>query len=430
MRAPPEPGEDLGHDTEMTLRAVLACAVVLTVGCGKRQPDDAVAIAPAKPASPAPATPADAGAQAAPRAPASPARPGDRCRAAIDHVLAVSAIPDKTLVEKLATILTEACRSDGWSDELLACFERGRDEKALATCKPTAAQEERLRTRLAPLTGTDAGASIAGAPGSAATPEPPAPSALEARMLGYAKLLAIDVALFQLIRSYPGAPAGTTFDSSDYRWLRHTWLSLDAMQKEIEAILASTSTTPSLAADAAVQAYAAKLAGWMPRLIALTAYYTDQKFVDDEFDRGRKEAEDVRRTAAELAKLRAPMRASVFGAYRDLVAGYRESPRAAVASAWMACMSIADRVMEQARPEAIAKAVSECRRSIPRLTTAASTSGFDTDVRSAAVVLGDWVAIGSPSWRSSITDELGRLTLRYIELWPKLPTTPAEKPAP
>lgn len=254
------------------------------------------------------------------------------------------------------------------------------------------------------------------------------PSALELRVSGYAMLLAIDVSLFQIMESYPGAPKGTTFETPSYRWRRPEWLALDAMQKEVGAILALTSTTPTLPADAPVQAYATKLSGWLPGLTALAAYYDHQKFVDDEFDRGRKESEDVRRTATELAKLRAPMRGAVAGAWRELATEYRDAPRGAVAYAWMACMSVADRVMEQAKPEPITRAVSECRRSIPKITELVPSSGFDADVRNAAVELGDWVAQGYPTWRTSVGDTLGKLTRRYLDLWPKLPDKPAEHP--
>ncbi|HWU91023.1 MAG TPA: hypothetical protein VN253_27345 [Kofleriaceae bacterium] len=414
----------------MTLRAILACALVLAAGCGRKQSEDAPAAPPAPPAPQPPAPPDGGGSQFVPRAPAANAQPGNRCRAAIDRTFAASRIPDKKLVEKLASILTEACQSDGWSDEVLTCVERAKDADALATCKPTSAQQESLRARLVSRMGSDGGISIAGGPGVHAAPESETPSALELRLRGYAKLLAIDISILQLIEAYPGAPTGTTFQTWDYKWRRQTWLTLDAMQKEVDAILASTSETPSTSADAAVHPYADTLARWMPRLLALVAYYEDQKFVDDEFDRGRKEAPDVRRTAAELAKLRAPMRGAVLAAWRDLVADYRDSPRAVVAHAWIACMSIADRVMEQAKPEAITKVVSECRRSIPRITELPSIAGFDTVVRGAAIELGDWVAQHDRSWQTSICNAIGQLTQRYIELWPKLPTTPAEKPAP
>jgi len=403
----------------MTLRAVLACAVVLAIGCRKKQPEDAVAIEPAKPVPQTPAMPERGDAQ-----------PRDRCGAAMNRVFAMGRIPDQKPFEHLATILAEACRGDGWSDELITCFERANDATALQTCKPTAAQQESLRARLASITGADAGVSIAGAPSSVAAPESSPASALEARVRGYAKLLAIDVSIFQSIASFPGAPKGTTFATGDYGWWRNGWMSLAAMQQEIDAVLASTSATPGIAADAAVQPYAAKLAGWMPRLVALAAYYDTKRFVDDEFDRGRKEADDVRRTAAELAKLRAPMRGAVFGAWRDLVVEYPDTPRAIAAHAWISCMSVADRVMETAKPEAIAKAISECRRSIPRLAGSASTAGFDADVRTAASELGDWVARGHSPWVTNVSGALGKLTLRYVDLWPKLPATPAEKSAP
>jgi hypothetical protein len=413
---------------KMTSRSILACAVVLAagcteagreaVGCRKKQQDDAPAIAPAPPA-----------------APAEPAAPGsaprrDRCRAAIDRMLGLAQLPDASGFERAAELLAEACRSDGWSEEQLACLERASGPSDFTRCQPTPAQQERLRARLEAMTSADAGIAIASPPGADAAPEAPAVSPLEARVLGYAKLLAIDVAIFQTIEAYPGAPKGTTFETSAYWWRRPGWKSLDAMQQDLEAIRAARTGTPTIEADAAVQAYADRAAAWLPRLIALAAYHDDQKFVDDEFDRGREEAADVRRAAAELGKLRAPMRAAVFDAWRDLVASRRDTPHAAVAHAWMACMSIADGVMAKARPETITRSVSECRRSIPRLAEIASASGFDADVRKAATQLGDWVAQGSPSWRTSVSDTLGWLTQRYVQLWPTLPSTPAERPAP
>lgn len=402
---------------KMTWRAILPCAVVLAAGCAaagcdEKRHQEAAAIDHALGSAHG----------SAPRR--------DRCRAAIDRALALAQLPPPSGVEQAAELLAEACRSDGWSEEQIACLERANDPSDLARCQPTAAQQERLRARFEAMTRGDAGIAIASPPGADAAPDAPAVSPLEARVLGHAKLLAIDVAIFQLVEAYPGAPKGTTFETTAYRWPRHVWLSLDDMKREVQAILAARAGTPSIEADAAVQAYAELLAGWLPRLISLAAYYEGRRFVDDEFGRGRKEAEDVRRTAAALGKLRAPMRGAALGALRDLAAKYRDTPRAAVAHAWMACMSIADRVMEKAKPEAVTAAVSECRRSIPRLAEMASASGFDADVRKAATELGDWVAQGYPSWRTDVGDVLGLLTLRSLELWPALPAAPAERPAP
>jgi hypothetical protein len=414
----------------MTLRAVLACAAVLAVGCRKKQQDSEAPPAPAPlelatGSGPAP----EPGPQNAP----APVR--DRCRDAVEHAVSLMKLPDPKLTVQLAEALAEACRSDGWSDELIACVQRGQSNTDMPGCKLTDAQQKGLVTRMMPVL-TDAGISFADAKGGDAqgadsAPESATPSALEARALGYAKLLAIDVSVFQFIESYPGAPEGTTFSTTTYSWRPDLWIPLDAMQREVEATVASiAAATPTIEADAAVRPYAEKLASWLPRLIALIAYYEGRKFVDDEFDRGRREAGDVRRTATELGKLRGPMRAAVHDAWRELVSGYRDSPRALATHAWIACMSVADRVMERAKPSAINKALSECRRSIPGLAEAASTSGFDATVRGAASELGDWIAQGYPTWRTNVSHQLGRLTLSYVELWPKLPTTPAERPAP
>jgi hypothetical protein len=414
----------------MRLPAVLACAAALAIGCGKKEPEQA--LEPGRPAGSAFDASERGGSQHGARAPAAQGSARDGCREAVEHMLALLAGAGAATAvgDSVAASIIDACRNGGWSDEVIACLEGAKDVSALEACKLATAAGERSRAGMAPSIRGDAGAAPAGAPSSPATPEASTPSALELRVSGYAKLLAIDVSLFQMIEAYPGAPQGTTFETLNYQWRRQSWLSLDAMQKEVDAVLASTSATPTLTADAAVGAYAKQLAGWMPRLIALAAYYDDHRFVDDEFDRGRKESVDVRRTAAEVGRRRAPMRAAVFGAWRDLVAEYRATPRGGVAFAWMACMSVADRVMEKASPEAITRAVSECRRSIPKLTELAASSGFDRDVRSAAIELGDWVAQGYPTWRTSVGDRLGWLTLRYLELWPKLPAIPAERPAP
>jgi len=123
---------------------------------------------------------------------------------------------------------------------------------------------------------TEEGGSTAGAPSRGAGSGSSAPSAPEARLLGFANLLAIDLSIFQLIEAYPGAPEGRMFTTGQYHWSRPRWLSAGAMRSQLAAILAA----PSIAADAAVRAYAEKVVDWIPRLIALVAYHEVRKFVE------------------------------------------------------------------------------------------------------------------------------------------------------
>jgi len=177
-----------------------------------------------------------------------------------------------------------------------------------------------------------------------------------------------------------------------------------------------------------VRLYAKALAEQLTALVSLHDYYDRQLFVDDEFERGRREAPHVAKIEVELAKLRAPMRTAVFAAWRELVADHPDGPRAVIGHAWEACMAVSDRIMENAADEAISKAVSECRRSIPKISNVGASTGFDRDVRAAAVGLGDWVAQGHPAWNFNASDALGKLTQKYFDLWPTLPVAPAEKP--
>src|SRR4051812_11187378 len=84
-----------------------------------------------------------------------------------------------------------------------------------------------------------------------APPESATPSALETRLRGYAKLLAIDVAIYEIIASYPGAPTGTTFLSSRYSW-RLPRSRLATMTATVAAIVKSTTASPAIDADSQV----------------------------------------------------------------------------------------------------------------------------------------------------------------------------------
>src|SRR5262249_30210100 len=156
----------------------------------------------------------------------------------------------------------------------------------------------------------------------------------------------------------------------------------------------ASTRTPRTAADDAVHAYVAALTDELPPLLALRQYYAGQRFIDDEFDRARREAPDIARSRAHLAALRPAMRRAIFTAWEELSAEVADSPRAIVTAAWRKCIAIADALMAQAKPAVLEAAMSACRRSIPSVSALPAHAGgaFADRLRNAAIELGDGVA--------------------------------------
>jgi Protein of unknown function (DUF3829) len=254
-----------------------------------------------------------------------------------------------------------------------------------------------------------------------------------ARLAAYLELLSIDYWTFELLATFPGVPPGTTFHTVTYSWHAPPWIALDVLQAKLVKLRASTAEPPHAGVDDAVRAYLDVHARWLPRLLDLYAYYEASHFVDDEFDRARREAGDVATARAELAAVRGEMRQRVLTEWRELSGDIPESPRAIVGRAWEACLGFEDLVMTvpyDAKP--VAAAISACRRSIPTVTALPKRirGDFDDRLRAVAILIGDHMEGGSGLWGYEVTNRLASLTDAYLALWPALPTEPPERPAP
>jgi hypothetical protein len=254
--------------------------------------------------------------------------------------------------------------------------------------------------------------------------------ALALRLRAYVELLSIDFWAYQYIAEFPGVPPGTTFVASSFHW--DTWPTMqgDDVQAKLVAIAQAANRRPRVAADEVVQPYAQALATWLPKLRDLQNYYNESRFVDDEFDRGRRDSADVERARRELAALRVPMRAAVLTSWRELSADVPDSPRAIVGAAWEACVRFADHLMAGESPEALTAAVSACRRAIPTVSALPAGNGGDLaiELRVAAIAIGDQMA--NRYMNHDPPAALARLTTAYLDAWPKLSTAPAERGPP
>jgi len=252
------------------------------------------------------------------------------------------------------------------------------------------------------------------------------------RLAGYLELLSIDHWTFELLAAFPGVPDGTKFFSLHYsQWEVPLWMTLDTLRDHLAAVQRAADAQPRLAADDAVLAYLAVHARWLPRVLDLNEYYRSSHFVDDEFDRARREAGDVATARTELAAVRGVMWQRVLEAWRELSGDVPDSPRAIVGRAWESCFRVQDLVMAEPYDERrVATAVSACRRAIPTVTALPRSlrGELDDHLRGVAIKLGDSM-VGVNHW-DGVTGGLAALTTEYLALWPSLPTTPAERAAP
>jgi hypothetical protein len=245
----------------------------------------------------------------------------------------------------------------------------------------------------------------------------------------YVELLSIDFWAYQFLAEFPGAPPSKTFVASAFHWETRRTMHGDDVQAKLAAIVQGANRRPRVAADEVVQPYAQALATWLPQLLDLQKYYNESRFVDDEFDRGRRDSADVERARRELAALRVPMRAAVLTSWRELSADVPDSPRAIVGAAWEACVRFADHLMAGDPPEALTAAVSACRRAIPTVSAlpAGSSGDLASELRAAAIAIGDQMA---NRFMKDGPPALARLTAAYLDAWPRLSTAPAERGPP
>lgn len=298
-----------------------------------------------------------------------------------------------------------------------------------AACKQPDAPPPPAHHAPAPADAAPADAPPADAPIDALTER----ARLTARLAGYLELLSIDYWTFELIATFPGVPAGTTFHTIDYAWHAPPWIALEVLQADLAKLRASAGEPPQTGVDDAVRAYLAVHDRWLPRLLDLYAYYEASHFVDDEFDRARREAGDVATARTELAAVRGEMRQRVLTEWRELSGDVPESPRAIVGRAWEACLGFEELVMAApSSAKAVAAAISACRRSIPTVTALPPRirGNFDDRLRAVAILIGNHMDGGSGLWGYEVTNGLASLTDAYLALWPTLPTAPPERPAP
>jgi hypothetical protein len=249
------------------------------------------------------------------------------------------------------------------------------------------------------------------------------------RTQAYIELLTLDFWIYEVLDSFPGAPTSGTFVAINFDWQVVDLAAPDAVRSVLDHI-AALARAPHTAADDAVRAYTDALVPALPALLDLREYYKARRFIDDEFDRARREAPDLERLRNTLDKLRVPMRSAVLNAWQELSSDVPDSPRAIVTTAWRKCVAVADVLMKSAKRPEVEAAMSACRRSVPSVSALPGTSGgaFADTVRGAAIQLGDGVA--NSLMARDLPTALDKFTKAYLALWPTLPNTPAEHAVP
>jgi len=251
------------------------------------------------------------------------------------------------------------------------------------------------------------------------------------RLAAYLELLSIDRWTYELLATFPGVPEGAQFFSLQYsQWDVAMWLTPEALRDHLASLRQAADRLPRMAVDDAVRAYLDVQARWLGKLLDLQAYYRDSRFVDDEFDRARRELADIATARRELAAVRGAMWRGVLEAWRELSSDVPDSPRAIVGRAWEACFRVQDELMtEPASADHVLTALSACRRSIPTVTAlpTAMRGPFDDHLRDNAIALGD--NLSTHMGGHGVTRGLALLTSEYLALWPTLPTMPAERAA-
>jgi hypothetical protein len=256
-----------------------------------------------------------------------------------------------------------------------------------------------------------------------AAPPPPPP-----RLAAYLHLLAVDLYIKELVGRFPGAPSGTVFDSQRYAWYGPHSVRLEALVEAVGAA-ASEASKATGDTDRAVTAYAEVATRVVPPVIALFDYYR-ASFVDDEFDRGRREAASVGDAGKAIAAVRGELWSRVIVEWRETAGDVPDSPRAVVGRAYEACMRVGQVLATDGSADALNSAVSACRRGISPVAAlpAEVQAGFEHALRGAAIALGDMAARGSTLYDAP--QSLAHLTGKYLALWPSLSQTTPEKAAP
>jgi hypothetical protein len=226
-----------------------------------------------------------------------------------------------------------------------------------------------------------------------------------------------------MARDVSGGAGGKPVRTYEYQWGSSQQHSLRQLAPIIAMAAAAASEAPQAPVDTAVAAYVTALTTWWPKIESLSTYYADQRFVDDEFARARREAPAIERARAALERLRVPMRDAVIAAWRDLAHDAPGSPRAIVGRSWEACVAYADRVMARSSADAVDAAISRCRRAIAPVAALpeALRDHLDDKLRRVAIDAGD-DAVSRPSLDTAYA--LGDLTSAYVAQWQALAPDP------
>lgn len=250
----------------------------------------------------------------------------------------------------------------------------------------------------------------------------------------YLDLLWVDLALSEMLVGYPGAPAKNRYTSYTFDWKLPE---LDAIEKvlTLAKVTAERAGAENGATEHDVLAYTTRALLVWPPLRALADYYKQQRYVDDEFAQGRRDAPLVAEAIAKLAPLRTRMRESVFAGWRDAAGDKPESPRAIIGASFEACLRVANLIfarpkngkLDERGEEVIEEAIGACRRGVGAVSALPEVyRSFDAPLRSAAIAFGN--AVDSDFTRQYAIGDVERLVKAYIERWPKLPSEPAERP--
>jgi hypothetical protein len=256
---------------------------------------------------------------------------------------------------------------------------------------------------------------------------------------GYLSLLWVDHFFGEMLASFPGAAPTGRYYSSTYKW---EVPDLDKLEKALRRAKATSShpiaNTPT-ETDRAVHAYTSAALEVWPDLRGLAEYYKEQRFVDDEFARGRSEGRLVGEAIDKMAPLGKPMIESLFAGWREAAGDKPESARAIAGASFEACTRAAFFVFDAvavrkktktpnpATEAAIDVRMSECRKGVGAVSALpAGFQPFARSLRQAAIAFGDASHSG---WAVKYADDdLSELVDAYIQQWPKLPSEPAEKP--
>ncbi len=251
----------------------------------------------------------------------------------------------------------------------------------------------------------------------------------------YLDLLWVDLTLAEMLAAFPGAPSTNRYSSYTFEWKLPD-------REKLEKALARAKAAATFAieengeTDRAVLAYTTQALLVWPEISALAEYYKGQRYVDDEFARGREKAPLVAEAIGALAPLRTPMTDGVFSGWREAAGDTEDSPRAIIGEAFQACMTVAKLIFDrpkgsgkrvEAAEAVIDTAMGACRRGVGAVSGLPEIyRSFDRPLRDAAIAFGN--AVDSNFSRQYAVNDVERLVTAYIERWPKLPSEPAEKP--